>query len=181
MYLTPEQEEALVKKYDKYVRYAVYRFKCRNNSRNSNTEDLYQEAMIVLTESFRKAESMESWRMPARDMVNAMCRYTVGEQVVSLPKRTSDYTQRISTVSSKAQLEALDFDDSHLVDTEDQVLFRVSLADFMANLLPEDRLILRLKMSGESNRAIGMRFGLSDVKMTRRIKRLREWYQEYAA
>lgn len=181
MYLTHEQEEAIVKRFDHYVRFAVYRFKCRNNSRNDNAEDLYQEAMLVLTQSLRKAASMEEWRPPMRDMVNAMCRYTLTEQVVSVPKRTSDYTGRINSVSSKVELDAADFEESGRVYTEDQVLFKASLGNFVASLLPEDRLILRLKLEGQSNRQIGMRFGLSDVKMTRRLKRLHEQYRLYAA
>ena len=181
MTLTPGQQEQLINQYDPLVRALVCRFKKRNGSMLFNKDDLYQEAMLVLFESIGKRSSLEGYRPPVRDMINAMCRYTLGEQVVSVPKRTSDYSRRISTVARAVDLSLADDPAEILCDSLDNIVSAVHIEEFISILPSQDRQILRLKLKGLKNREVARRIGISDVKVNRRLRRLRQIYIRYAA
>lgn len=181
MQLTPEQKDALVRRYDKLVCSIVWRFKRRNNSQLDNWQDLYQEAMLVLFEHIARAETLDHFRAPIRDMVNAMCRYTLSEQVVSVPRRTTDYSNRVNTVSKSVTIDTLDYEEIPRDNMEDILTEKAMISSFLASVSPQDRAIVRMRMRGIRNRDIGKRLGLSDVAMTRRLKRIRDAYLAYAA
>ena len=181
MVLSKVQEEALVKKYDRLVWYIVHRFKRRNNSKLANEEDLYQECMLVLIQHLRSTESLENYNPPIRDMINAMCRYTLGEQVVFVPKRTSDYTDRINTVYKAVDYSFVDLDEDKRENTTENVVMHMFFRDFISSLSGQDLEIVRLKLDGYRNREVAQKLGISDVNVTRKLKRIRVQYDLYAA
>ena len=182
MYLTPEQEEFYVRKYDRLVWSVVHHFRNRNAFQDSdNRDDLYQECMYVLVLSLRKAPTMEGYRPPILDMINAMCRFTLLQLAASYPKRTSDYKKRISETRCPMDMDALESvagdSDKGFDETELAMVFR----NFMESLTPRERLYVRLKLLGSTNRDIGRRFGVSDVGMTRQMARIHQKYNQCAA
>lgn len=181
MYLTTEQEEAIVKKYTRLVWSVVHRFKKRNSSYLSNQEDLYQEAMLVLIRHIRKSESLEGYQPPIRDMINAMCIHTLGEQVVSVPKRTSDYTKRINSISKAVDYSLLDSNEDEKRDSTEEAICSAIFHTFLSSLSDLDKQIVQMKLSGFRNTEVARRCGLSDVNVTRRLKRLRGQYEYFAA
>lgn len=182
MQFTPEQEENLVKQYDKLIRRVVNRFKLRSNYTVVSREDLYQECMLVFIAHIRKAQNeSQLGRIPFRDMVNAMCRYTLMEQNVSVPIRTTDYRKRMSSMKGSATLEEADWEMDPISFCEENVVTTVAFSSFMNSLSDQDRQIVKMKMHGFRNKEVSKALGLTDVIITRRLKRIRTQYALTAA
>lgn len=181
MVLTQTQEEALVEKYDRLVWSIVHRFKRRNNTNRNNLEDLYQESMLVLIDSLRNCTSLEEYRPPIRDMINAMCRYTLGEQVVVVPRRTSDYRKRMDTIPKAVDFSVLDYEEDMRVEFTVDSDAKVAFNSFLSSLPDVDQQIINLKLDGKKNCVIAKMFGMSNAGVTRRLHAIREQYAVYAA
>lgn len=181
MNLSKDQEEALVKKYDRLVWSTVHRFKRRNNSELNNYEDLYQECMLVLFNSIRKAPTLDGFRPPIRDMVHAMCEYTLGEQVAKVPIRTSDYSRRIEKVAKSVPYENIDLSEEIRSDATEGILCSTLFSAFLASLTGQDAKIIRMKLHGSRNREVAKALGTTDLIICRSLKRLRLQYAAFAA
>lgn len=177
MTLTSYQEAELMQKYDKVVWKIVHRFKRTAASTNwNNKDDLYQEGMMVLLRHIRKAENQEELdKLPVMDIWNAMVRHVMGEQVVSIPKRTTDYRKSIAAIAETieyGELETAEDSGNEIGEAEE----RIAMEQF-ANSLPElDRNIVLLKMKGHNQAEVSKILGVPPCKVTRHLRKIQEIY-----
>lgn len=183
MKFSPQEEENLILQYNKLIWRTVHRFQRRMSSLIYNKEDLYQEAVMVFVRHLREAPDMDKVQngIPIREMINAMTRYALQDQVVTYPIRTSSFRQIMASCPKRTEYSDVDRDDALRSYTEDDVLTNVDAQAFFASLSPIDRRILRMKAQGIDNRAIGKTVGETDVQICRHIQRLRKKYAAIAA
>lgn len=181
MYLTPQQEREAVERYDKLVRSVVYNFRKRISASLDNYDDMYQECMLVLLESIRKYPYTTGYRPPIKDMIHALCHYTLGEQILSYPKRTNSYKRVINSASTKVDYKVVDtnalFASNTIQDCED----RIACREFLDTLTPEERMLVHLKLEGGTNRYAARISGLPEMTVSRRIKGVYEKYKKFIA
>lgn len=184
MTLTPTQEEQLIHQYDRLLWDVVHRFKRRKYDAWDDREDLHSECMLVFLRHIRSCKTMdEVKRIPISDMINAMCRQVLVQQTCSHPKRTSDFKQVIDSAQPR-----VDYDEVENVESQgchcaglDDALDEIAFSDFCASLSPQEQEIIRMKMDGCTNRQIAQTIGVTDVIMTRTIKKLLVRYRALAA
>lgn len=184
MILTREQEAQYVVKYERMIWEIVHKFKRRTMAQKDNKDDLFQEAVIVFVKYLRKCESEEEIgkNIPVRDMINVMCRFNIGEQVLSYPKRTSYYRAKgTEDIVHAVDYTELDRDDRYLDMTIDQSIENMTMKSFLSSLSAKEREIARLKQAGLKNREIAKRLGITDVDITRTLKRMRANYQNFVS
>lgn len=180
MDMTKEKENQLVQSYDQLIWWIVHRYKGKMSTCRDNVNDLYQECAIVLINHFRKASTEEeARRIPIRDMVNAMCRFNLGEQVVSVPKRTSDFTKKVHSMKATTPWEGLarntKLSSSPMEDVDGKIMFD----SFIGTLPTTDKRIIGYKMNGYSNRETARELGMTDVQITRSLHRSYAAYKQY--
>lgn len=183
MKLTPIEEERLIKQYNNLVWRTVRRFKRRMTHKIYNEEDLYQEAMLVFVNHIRKAETMDELhhKIPIRDMINAMCRLALRDQIVSFPERTSSFSDFMSKLPDRAEYTDIDMNESmrdHSVANADA---RMLVKEFFESLPKQDRELIAMKYHGMTNREISARIGSTDLRVCRQFKRLRSLYEAFVA
>ena len=182
MELTSHQEEQLMQQYDRLLWSVVHRFKRKMRGGFNNEEDLHSECALVLLRHIRSCSSMEELRkIPILNMVNAMCKYVLGEQVLSYPRRTSNFREIMDTVNSKADYTEVDKDETQRYEPMNDALDEIAFRDFFFSLPPIDRKIIVMKLKRCTNREIARDLGVSDVAMTRAIQKLRKFYNVSAA
>ena len=184
MVFTHQQEEELLRQYNKLIWRTVHRFQRRASYNTSNNaDDLYQEAAIVFVLHLRKAKDMDEVQnhIPIRDMINAMSRFVLRDQVISYPKRTTEFRHTMQSMPRRSEYTDVDLDSNSWVTSIDDTLEKIAMDEFLASLSPVDRSILSMKCRGMDNRAIGKLVGENDLQIHRHIKRLRKQYAAYAA
>lgn len=182
MVLTAYQEEQLMRQYDKLLWRVVHRFKRKMHGGYNNEEDLHSECAIVFLKHIRSCETMdEIKKVPILSMVNAMCKYVLGEQVVSYPRRTSNFRHVMENVVGKADLSEIDKSENNHYDPIGDALDMVAFRDFFFGLPPVDQDIIIAKLKGRKNREIARDLDVTDVVMTRAIQKLRKFYLLRAA
>lgn len=182
MNLTSCQEEQLIQQYDRLLWSIVHRFKRRNYGGYDNREDLHSECVIVLLRHIRSCETMNDVkRIPIRDMINAMCRFVLGEQAVTYPQRTTDFSKIIKKAPHKTDYIAVDRDSGQRRESLDDALDEIAFRDYLSTLSAQDRRIIQMKLEGKRNRDVAQAFGVTDVVITRTLKRLRKNYPLEAA
>lgn len=182
MKLTQVQEEALIQHYDKIIWSIVQRFRRKNGSYIDDQDDLHSECMVVFIAHIHNSSTMEDLRkIPVRDMINAMCLYVLGEQAVSFPKRTTNFSSVIRTMKGRAEYEKLDKWANSSSNNIDEAIDKLAFQQFYDSLPHQDRMVVRMKMNGYKNREIAQLLGVNDVKITRTIKRIKKAYDLQAA
>ena len=177
MVLTAYQEEQLMRQYDKLLWSVVHRFKRKMHGGYNNEEDLHSECVIVFLKHVRSCETMdEIKKVPILSMVNAMCKYVLGEQVVS-----SNFRHVMENVVGKADLSEIDKSENNHYDPIGDALDMVAFRDFFFGLPPVDQDIIIAKLKGRKNREIARDLDVTDVVMTRAIQKLRKFYLLRAA
>ncbi len=185
MKLTKNQEEQLLMQYDRLIWNIVHRFRRRRHdvfSTYDDREDLHSECVLVFLQHIRSCETMDDIRkIPTRDMIHAMCICVLGEQVCSYPKRTTNYRQIMESVAGKADISKLEWDESQMYEPLDDTLDEIAFKNFFASLPEDDQKIIVMKLKGSRNREIARDLGVTDVVMTRALKRLQNFYRVHAA
>lgn len=182
MELTSCQEEQLIQQYDRLLWSIVHRFKRRKHDGYQNKEDLHSECVLVFLQHIRSCETMDDVRkVPIRDMINAMCRFVLGEQALSYPRRTSNFRQVMESAASKADYTEIDKDERLRYEPLNDALDEISFKDFYAALPPVDQKIISMKLKGHRNCEIASDLGVSNVAMTRAIQCLKKFYRLRAA
>ena len=182
MELTTYQEEQLIQQYDRLLWSVVHRFKRRKHDGYQNKEDLHSECVLVFLKHIRSCETMDDvQKVPIRDMINAMCRFVLGEQALSYPKRTSNFRQVMESAASKVDYTEVDKDESLRYEPLNDTLDEIAFKDFYAALSPMEQKIVVMKLEGHKNREIARDLGVTDVMMTRAIQKMRKFYELRAA
>ena len=182
MELTAYQEEQLMQQYDRLLWSIVHRFKRKMHDGYDNKEDLHSECVLVFLKHIRSCQTMEEiQKVPVLNMINAMCLFVLGEQTLSYPKRTSNFSEVIKTAAGKADYTELDKNETMRYDPINDTLDTVAFREFFSELSPADQQIVILKLKGCRNCTLATKLGVSNVAMTRAIKKLRKFYQDCAA
>lgn len=182
MNLTPCQEEQLIQKYDRLLWSIVHRFKRRSFDGFKNKDDLHSECVMVFIRHIRSCDTMDDVKkVPIRDMINAMCMFALGEQVLTYPRRTTSFSDVMKGVAHKVDFSVVDRTESRRMSPMDDTLDEIMFNDFLCGLSAEDQKIVRMKMDGKRNREIAQALGVGDVVITRALKRLHKSYMDYAA
>lgn len=184
MILTKQQEEQYVEQYKSVIWSTVNKFKRRTTAQRDNKDDLFQESVIVFIKHIRNCETEEEigQNIPIRDMINAMCRFNLGEQVLSYPKRTTYYRAKgTEEVVHAVDYTEIDHDDRYLEMTIDQAIENMTMKSFLNSLNEQERKIAEYKGRGFKNREIAKLMGVTDVYISRTLTRMREKYQSYVS
>ena len=182
MKLTSYQEEQLIQQYDRLLWSVVHRFKRRHYQGYDNKEDLHSECVLVFVRHIRSCETMdEVQKVPIRDMINAMCRFTLGEQALTYPQRTTNFSEVMETAAHKIDYSAVDMDEKKRFEPIGNALDEIAFRDFFRGLSAVDRKIVKMKLDGMRNCEVARDLGVTDVIITRTLKRLRKSYMDYAA
>lgn len=179
MELTMEQKEELLNKNDRVLWNVVHKFKRRLTSGgHDDKEDLHSECVVVYVRYLNSCRSEQDMRkIPVLDMINAMCQYVLGEQVLSYPKRTADFRKKLNIVPKRMSYD--DIEDGY--DPTDDTLDEITFGSFYAGLSDADKRVVNHKLRGETNREAGRALGLGDTTMTRTIQRLKAVYHTMAS
>lgn len=173
MKLTSQQEEQLINQYSRKIWKLIGMF-----GNAENCEDLYQEAVLEFLRHIRKVQTFRELRQfPTETIRNALCRYIIGQQVVSYPQRTSDFSKKVR-MARKVGLETL----TDLIGTTDDEWARlIDLKDYL-NTLPADTLdMIQSRNAGEDNNSIAKRHHMTPGGVTHRIQRaLKNYYDTVA-
>lgn len=182
MNLTPCQEEQLIQQYDRLLWSIVHRFKRRSYNGYENKEDLHSECVLVFIRHIRSCDTMDDvQKVPIRDMINAMCRFVLGEQTLTYPQRTTDFSHVMKKVAHKTDYSAVDRDSSQRYEPMNDALDEVAFRDYLSSLSEEEKQMIQMKLEGKRNRELAQAFGVTDVIVTRTLKRLRNSYPFEAA
>ncbi len=177
MEFTACQKEALFQQYDKLVWQVVHRFSRRMHGGYHNKEDLHSECWVVLYQYLSACQTPEEMqKTPIRDMINAMCVYTLGEQAVSYPKRTTNFKAVIDSANGKADVLEGHVDDASTRDPIGDAIDRIAFNEYVSTLSPTEQRIVSMKLGAYRNREIAKALGLSDVEMTRTLQRILKRY-----
>lgn len=184
MVLTTEQETYYLKKYEALIWSTVNGFKRRTTAQRDNKDDLFQEASIVFIKYLRSCESENDIgsNIPIRDMINAMCRVNLCEQVLSYPKRTTYYRAKgTEDIVHAVDYSDLDRDERYLDMTIDQSIENMTIQSFVSSLSDDEKEIVALKGMGYKNREIARQLGISDVNVTRSLNRMKNQYKKFVS
>lgn len=184
MDLTKEQEEQLIRQYLPKIWATVKHYKAATTSDRDNQDDLFQESAIVFLRHIRTCDTEEEIRMyiPVRDMINAMSLFNLKEQTVTYPKRTNVYRPRNTPLFvSAASVSEVDMDDRYWDMTIDNVVENMTFRTFFDRTVGEERDVLMRKMDGMCNRDIARDMGITDVRVSRILSRLKDKYQKFVS
>lgn len=182
MNLTAYQEEQLLQKNDRLLWSVVHRFKSKHYNGYDNMEDLHSECVLVYLKHIRSCETMDDIKkVPILDMINAMCRYVLGEQALSYPPRTTNFRQVMESAASKVDYVELDRDENLRSEPLNDTLDEIAFKDFYAALPPMEQKIVAMKLDGHRNREVARDLGVTDVEITRALQKIRKLYRLQAA
>ena len=180
MYLTAAEKERYFRRYEMFIWKVVHRFKARLSSHAVNEEDLFQECSIVLLKHAEASSTLKDLhRIPVRSMLYAMCCYVIGNQAASYPQRTSQFSKQMKRLES-----AVNYDDLENVlssFSEEDILLRLDFEKCSSKLAQEESQIVALKRTNHTNREVSRTLGVTDVVVTRKLKRIRRSFEPYLA
>lgn len=178
MKLTKQQEEQLLIRFDKALWKIVYDFKRKTNEKFYNADDLHSECVIVFIKYIRSCSSMSDIeRVPVRDMVNAMCRALLDEQILSYPKRTTNFSKVIKNLPRRKNVDDLCESVQMTTDPWDEVIENLAFQSFRDQLQGREKQIINLRMEGLNNREIAAMLGTNAPMITRTLQRLSKTYK----
>ena len=181
MTLTKQQEEVMLQNYTKLIWNVVHKFKRRSSTKLDNEEDLFQECALVFLKHIRSAQSVEQIMVfPFKDMVRAMCNYILGEQTLSYPRRTSDFSKKIHSAPERMSFDACFYIQSPQ-NSEENAIEQTMVDEFLKMQDPCNQQIFAYKKQGLSNVEIAEILSLPPVNIHRRIKRMKDAYSKYAS
>ena len=186
MFLSPERETDLIQSNMQKIYRAVDNFtaRCEKVVLRIPYEDFVQEACLAYVEHIRRCKSEKDIDVfPWYDILNALDRYVLSCQPMSVPVRTSSFDDIVRTMPLTVSYEGhltndaeVDGMSKHWVDDKDTMMdleiFRDSLPDYA------DR-IFAMKLSGLSSRKIAAQLGVTESLISKRLKNYREQYDAF--
>ena len=176
MCLTPDQEESLLKKYDRVVQRIAYQTQVVANQMDKCTrEDLLQEGRIVLLKHIRSIDNESEVYLCTNNIRRAMFIYLRHMAVVHIPVRKYSQEVRKYTYADNVDVERI-----RSGFNENFMAFHMMNKDFLAGLSEADRIAFEMKLDGYTQREIMNRLKLrNDSHVSRKIKKLRDLYWEF--
>lgn len=178
MFLSLQEQEDLVNRYDKNIRYIVREFLSRNTRGAYGFDDYYQEAMLALLAYAKECDSLEQLAsvFPKRNILNAMCRLKLEEQLLTVPIRTTDYSRFMASAWIPVEYNEENVGARCSCSIE-QDLEKLELDLFKSKIRDVDRRILDSLLKGRTMKQAAMDVGLSYPQARRRISAVRRLYQ----
>lgn len=191
MTLTREQETIYLERFKNYIWKQVNEFLARGRSNSEflhvDVDDLYQECCIVFLNALRKADDEQSFieKLPARDMLRAMCNHVLGMQALTVPKRTTDFRKKLALVSSMTSRPSeLDYERVLVGETQNSfelAEMQMDFCSFLSTLSFLEQQVIEEKLHGLKNREIAIKLHLQDSKVSRMLSKCAEKYKAFMA
>lgn len=180
--LTPQEEAKLMDDYSKICWKLVHRFSQNKGSSIFDMDDLYQECMLALVKHMHKCEEKSQLRrIQIMDLVNAMARFVLKNQVVRLDaNRTDKIKQILANVAKKQSVDLLKEDDL-CKDPIEALISRMDYELFEAVLSPMEREVLRKRGEGFKGREIASALGCSHQCVFGCMSRAKHKYEAFAS
>lgn len=187
MQLPPERESELVEQNMPKIYRAIDNFMSRCN-RNSGVrlsyDDCVQEVALAFLKYIRRCDSEGKMDIfPWHDAMNAMSRLVLQSQPLSVPLRTQTFNEIIHSLPQTVSYDVLvsngvDVDgmSRHWVPDEETML---DFDSFMSSQDENLRRIASMRLRGMTYRDIAGQCGISKSLVERKIKTLRENYNEF--
>lgn len=184
MQLSHEQESELIQQNMPKIYRAIDNFMARC-SKNSvvqvSYEDFVQEVSIVFLNYIRNCETEEQLRIfPWYDAMNAMSKYVLHSQPLSVPCRTADFNTIIHSLPSTVSYDVLatqgievDGMSRHWVPDKDT---EMDFKAFMSDKAEIVQRIASMRLYGMKLNEIAGQFGVCHQNIDRRIKNLKKQY-----
>lgn len=182
MNLTASEKQAFIAKYDLLIWNLVHRFERRCSVPVSHRDDLYQECVLALLGHIENAsDTGQMNRIPIPDLHNAMCRYVLSNQPAKVPKRTTDFGQIIHSSGGTVEFTAETLDQCAMDIAVEDVIDIIDFDSFVGKLPCQQREIVSLKRTNHTNREAARVLGISDVKVTRQLRRVQRSFEAFHA
>ena len=172
MQLTQAQEMMLLRKYKPYL-VSLARDYCNHVSLpfSDCLDDLIQEARIAFLRHIRRIESEDDIYLCKIHVLSAMSKYKESMHVVRIAHNAyAEHKDKSTRVS---------VDERDRAVTSEETEVRLHFEEFLGTLNQEERDLLTLKEQGYRNREICAQVKMSDSKVSRLLKALREKFYSF--
>lgn len=181
MNLTSQQEEEFLKQNDRFLWQVVNNFVNQGPERRNHEQDFHSLCVMELLKHLREAPDWDAaMRFPVKSMLNAMSRLVISSQVLTYPDRTGGFADILRSAPTSTQYEEERSRSSVQYDM-DGVLTWMSWNEFVKRQTPINQEILRLKLAGLRNHEVALATKLSDTRVSRRLKQMRDAYLAFVA
>lgn len=183
--LTPAEEAKLLNDYSRIAWKLVHRFSDGRFSTIFSQEDLYQECMLVLIKHMKKCdEKYQLLRIQTMELVNAMTRFVLKNQVVKLDCNRTDQARRIiDSCAKRTRFDELVCIGEPIESSIDELLEEITLEQFFekSNLRPIEKTAMLKKRDGYRVGEIAEMTGQSHQVVAYAVKSARKKYDEFVA
>lgn len=188
MVLSPEKESELIADNMKKIYRAVDNFMARCDSKNSavqlSYDDCVQEVSIAFLEYIRRCETEEQLKkFPWYDAINALSVHVLRSQPFKVPLKTAKFSKTLHSIPPTVSYEVMvengiepDGMSKHWVADKETELDFCTFMDSQDEMMQR---IVSMRLYGLSQRKIGAQYGISDVTVMKKIKKLKEDYDEF--
>lgn len=173
MKLTREQEEKLLIQYEPFIRSCVNEFVGRGRpDALDRYEDFLQEARLEFLIQLRKRDTLAEVTRCRQRIKDALREYCRAMYTVHIPRKQYAANRR---GFSKASFDIMDDAETTLTTSDDHIVGVAVTNQFVASLSDDERTILRMKETGNTNRKIMPAVhARNETHMCRMIKRLQQ-------
>lgn len=198
MVLSYEEELKIVKNYEQIAWRTVRRF-MKSGTVLCDLEDLHSECMVVLIEHLRSVKRKEDiYRLQVMDLVNAMSRYLMKKQMLSVGVRTTSMHKLIDAMPKSTTMDVaatrgevkmvsrepirVNFTESEVYYSgliEDTVPTIIDYRDFCDGLDEREKFILKQRQEGNFDKEIAVKLGVSPRRVGAIADRVRDRYKKY--
>ena len=168
--MTNLTELDILTSYDPMIRKTVYNFMRRCSVQTMSAEDLLQEARLAFLQHIRTHEPRDYGRCRLT-ILHALCDAVLRQYPLSMPRAVYLSKEKraplcIADFNKAEEAFALD-DGCEAVDLMNEIMEAVES-------LPQEAMeLVKLKLNGYSNREAARQLGMTDVRVSRMLKRIR--------
>lgn len=183
MQLSHDQENELLKSRMGLIYRHANRFLNKYSGYTTiDLDDCIQECTIAYLNYIRRAETEEDLKIfPAKDLVNALCRFVLGNTVLSSPKRTSAFREILASMPETDSVEYLENEMAVSVGVDHETRYsevdeKLAYEKWSEKLSDEDRKILYLRSNGMTQDEIASELAINRTSVCRRLRFLKQDY-----
>ena len=177
------EEEKLLSDYSRIAWKLVHRFSDGRGSSIFSQEDLYQECMLVLVKHMNKCETKKELRfIQTMDLINAMTRFVLKNQVVRIDHNRTDQTKQILAGAAK-KVALTCMEDALYHDFENELIEKITFDQFIDQkiLRPLEKMTLLKMQEGYTVEEISRESGRSHQTVSYARKSAKKKYDEFVA